>query len=345
MSAKPDAAATAAELLALPSESGVLAWPDAPLAWLRARPATWLRRLRQRPVLEQGFRPLAAALERDGWAVERESAGRFPLLLVSPPRQREAARAQFARALGLLAPGGRVLAAVPNAEGARSAEADLATLAGPVQTLSKHHCRVFWTAPLDPATLDQARIAAWQALDAPRPIEDGRFLSRPGVFAWDRIDAASALLADCLDPGLAGEAADLGCGWGYLGHALLSRCPGIAALDGFEAEAAALELARHNLAPFASRVRLGFHWHDVRAGLPGRYDLILSNPPFHQGRAAEPALGQAFIAAAAEALRPGGRLLLVANAHLPYEAALRARFSELRLRRAEAGFKVYEAQR
>ncbi|MCB7212868.1 methyltransferase, partial [Lactiplantibacillus plantarum] len=61
----------------------------------------------------------------------------------------------------------------------------------------------------------------WSALDAVRPIMGGRFLSRPGVFAWDRIDPASALLAEHLPADLAGRAADLGAGYGYLSRELL----------------------------------------------------------------------------------------------------------------------------
>ena len=44
----------------------------------------------------------------------------------------------------------------------------------------------------DPAAVDAVLLDDWIALDAPRVIADGRFVSRPGVFAWDRIDAASA---------------------------------------------------------------------------------------------------------------------------------------------------------
>jgi 16S rRNA (guanine1207-N2)-methyltransferase len=90
-------------------------------------------------------------------------------------------------------------------------------------------------------------------------------------------------------------------------------------------------------------VPVGFHWHDVTTGLPQAYDVIVSNPPFHQGRADEPWLGLAFIAAAAAALRPGGSLWLVANRHLPYEAALSSGFAHVRTVREDAGFKVIEA--
>jgi len=121
----------------------------------------------------------------------------------------------------------------------------------------------------------------------------------------------------------------------------------VTSLDLYEADARALELARSNLeganAGRATPAELDFLWHDVAAGLPRRYDFIVTNPPFHVGRADEPQLGRAFIAAAADALDPRGRLWLVANRHLPYESILDERFATVRTVTAEHGFKVFEA--
>src|SRR3546814_19332255 len=89
---------------------------------------------------------------------------------------------------------------------------------------------------------------------------------------------------------------------------------------------------------------LGVHGHAVTAGLAQRFDVIVTKPPFHaQGNAARPDIGRRFIAVAAEALKPGGRLWLVANRHLPYESVLDASFSSARLVAQRDGFKVVEA--
>jgi 16S rRNA (guanine1207-N2)-methyltransferase len=349
----------ALDALMLPFDDGTLARASGAL-FMRARagaalvPHEW-------PALacETAFRPDADALARAGFVVappDGEPAegtdsdargpaghGRSPLVLLLPPRQRDEARALFAEAFARATPGALVVASVANDAGARSAEADFARVAGPVNTRSKHKCRVFW-ARAGQHGGDPELAAEWGRLDAPRQVAGGRFLSRPGVFAWDRIDAASALLARHLPADLGGRAADLGAGYGFLASELLQRNPGIATLDAFEADARALAMARHNLAGFAPRVALGFHWHDVVAGLPGGYDVVVTNPPFHAPDGRErPDVGRAFIAAAAQALRPGGRLWLVANRHLPYEQALGAGFGEARLVAQEGGFKVVEA--
>lgn len=343
--AAPDAALAA---LFVPFDSGELTLPaDGRVLFLRARAGVRLREM-ARPgwLCEQGFMPFADELARNGLRVGEPAADEtFSLVLLLPPRQRDEARALFARALQHVAPGGVVLAAMPNAEGAKSGEADLAKLAGAVQHQSKHKCRVFWSSP-DTSVLDRAPLADWLALDAPRDIADG-YVSRPGLFAWDRIDRASALLAEHLPADLHGRVADLGAGYGYLSTQLIARCPRVEAVDLYEAEARALEPARINLARAAHacgrEVAVAVHWHDVTRGLARRYDAIVSNPPFHQGRADLPELGRAFIVSAAEALVPDGRLLIVANRHLPYEAVLASRFHDVRTRVVREGFKVIEA--
>lgn len=337
----------ALETLLLPFASGELAWPDAPALFLRARDGWALRQFPlRRLVCEQSFKSDADALVRAGLevveAASLASVG-FPLVLVLPPRQRDEMRALFARAVSLVAPGGIVAAAMANDEGAKSGESDLRRLAGLGGKLAKNHCRTFWTPPLHGGH-DAELFAQWSQLDAPRPILGGRFVSRPGVFAWDRIDAASALFAECLPDDLAGVGADLGAGYGFLSTEILSRNASVLQLHLYEAEARALECTRINLAPFADKVRINFRWHDVAAGLPQRYDFIVTNPPFHATqKAGRPDIGQRFIVVAAEALNPGGRLWLVANRHLPYEQTLGAHFARVRAVAERDGFKVVEA--
>jgi 16S rRNA (guanine1207-N2)-methyltransferase len=348
VSFSPAAHDAALEALFVPFDTGELTFPaDGRVLFLRARDGFRLREMAKTGwVCEQTFKPFAEALIRSRLKVETSGEARFPLVLVLPPRQRDEARALFAHALKRASDGGVVLAAVPNAEGAKSAQSDLQSVAGPLEQLSKHKCRVFWTQPLG-AQIDHDLVNAWAALDEPR-LNDAGYLSRPGLFAWDRVDTASALLADHLPTDLAGNVADIGAGYGYLSAQVIARCPAVTSIDLYEAEARALAPAQGNLEraqrDSGRAVTFALHWHDVIEGLPRRYDAIVSNPPFHQGRADLPELGRSFIDTAANALLPHGRLWLVANRHLPYEATLAARFNEVRTVVVQDGFKVIEAR-
>jgi 16S rRNA (guanine1207-N2)-methyltransferase len=344
--APPDVALDA---LFVPFDTGELRLPaDGRVLFMRARAGIRLREMASKSWLcEQGFIPFADELDRNGLRVDEPGDGeQFPLVLLLPPRQRDEARAAFARALQCLALGGTVLAAMPNTDGAKSGESDLAMLAGAVKHLSKHKCRVFWSTPVS-TDINQVLLAEWLKLDEPRATADG-YISRPGLFAWNRIDRASALLAEQLPTDLRGRVADLGAGYGYLGAQVIARCAGVTAIDLYEAEARALEPARINLEnarqASARKLEVAVRWHDVTRGLPQKYDAIVSNPPFHQGRADLPALGQAFITSAADALLPDGSLWLVANRHLPYEALLTQRFREVRAVTVQDGFKVIESR-
>lgn len=294
----------------------------------------------------QGFKPWADALAQAGLrSLPRlaDDDSRHACVLLPLPRQRDLARAQMVEGLRRLAPGGVLVVAQANDAGAKSATADLARLASPISVESKYHCRMAWTAP-DAQRIAPALEDEWLQAAAPRAVPGTNWLARPGVFARDRIDAGSALLADHLPADLAGAVADLGAGWGFLSATLLQRCAGIRALDLFEADAEALALAQANLATFEHPAERRFHWHDVRAGLPGGFDAVVSNPPFHMDGADDPQLGRDFIAAAAAALRPGGCFWLVANRHLPYEATLAASFATVREVAQRDGFKVIEAR-
>ena len=334
------------DALFLPFADGLLHLPaDGNVLFLRARNSFRLREVaRSGWLCEQSFKPFADALQHDGFHVaEPADDARFKLVLLLPPRQRDEARAWFAKAVRH-AEGGTVVACVPNAEGAKSAQADLAALIGSVSHLSKHKCRVFWGSA---DVHDGALLEAWLAIDRPQKNAAG-YMSRPGLFAWDRVDSASALLAAHLPDDLKGRVADFGAGYGYLAAQLIARCPSVTALDLYEAEARALEPARINLEQAMREHRralaVNVLWHDVTTGVAQRYDAVVCNPPFHQGRADLPELGRAFIAQAARALLPHGRLLLVANRHLPYEATLAAHFEQVRTLVTQEGFKVIEAK-
>lgn len=266
----------------------------------------------------QPFKPKATAWENAGFKRLDTPEGSWPLILLLPGKSRDETLAWFAKARDLLKPGGRLVAAMPNTAGAGRFEKELARATGGITSIQKHKCRAFH-ATLDDSW-DDTVFSEWRALAQRRTIPDSSFTTEAGIFSADHIDPGSRFLASKLPAGLRGKVADLGAGWGYLSDAVLRRCPNVERIDLFEADARALDCARENL---ASQDRgIGYHWHDVTAGLPESYDTIVMNPPFHTGQATDVDLGRKFLKVAAASLNRGGKLLLVANRQLPYEAEL-----------------------
>ncbi len=265
----------------------------------------------------QPLKPLATTWESAGFprsdALPRE---KWPLVLVLPGKSRDEALAWFAMARDRLEPGGKLLVAMPNTAGAGRFEKELSKATGNIVSIQKHKCRAFHASEDD--TWNEEIFNEWRALGEMREIAG--FTVQAGIFSSDHIDPGSQLLADHLPAHLHGNVADLGAGWGFLSDAVLKRCPKIQQLDLFEADARALDCARINLAKHGGEIH--FHWHDVTTGIPGIYDAIVMNPPFHTGQATDVDLGRAFLKTAAASLKRGGKLLLVANRQLPYEAVL-----------------------
>ena len=327
------------DTLLLPIAEDRIQWPEGPALFLRARYGHALSDApRDKLICEQTFKPAVDTLKRAGFTLRGDDRDTYRLTLVLPQRQRDENRALLARAVASTDAGGIVLAAASNVEGAKTLEGDLAALTGSVDSLSKHKCRAFWSR-IDPVKIDRDLLETWVAADGPRDI--GGYISRPGVFSWDRIDAGSKLLIEQLPHELSGRVADLGAGFGYLAKEILTLCPGVTHIDLYEAEQRALNLARQNLAAFGDRAS-GF-WADVTKGIQGEYDAIISNPPFHTDRADRHELGQAFIKSAAAALRRGGVFLMVANRHLPYEETLKAAFKTVTVLSETGAYKVFWA--
>ena len=252
----------------------------------------------------------------------------YAAALVCLPRSREAARALIARAAAEVAPSGVIAVDGQKTDGIDAALKELRGRLDLSESLSKAHGKLatFRAGP---------DLSDWLA--RPRLVEG--FQTLPGIFSADGPDRGSILLASALPAKLAGKVADLGAGWGFLAAEILKR-PGVKRLDLVEAEADALDCARHNV----TDPRAQFHWADATTWRPDSLlDAVVMNPPFHVGRDADPALGTAFIRAARRMLAPNGSLWLVANRHLPYDAALSEHFLAHEDVAGDGGFRVIHA--
>jgi len=256
--------------------------------------------------------------------------------VLAPPGtiERRYVLAQILRALG---PGGRMIALAPKDRGGARLAKELTTFGCAAADQPRRHHRICRAdRPSEPAGIAEAIDEG-----GPRHVDNLALCTQPGIFSWDRLDPGTALLLGNL-PALKGRGADLGCGLGILSRAVLAS-KAVTAMTLVEIDRRAVEMARRNVAD----PRATILWADIRTpGLvPDGLDFVVTNPPFHEGGAEDQALGRAFITRAAEVLRPGGTLWLVANAHLPYDAVLQAAFRNVAVAVQANGYRIYEARR
>ena len=231
--------------------------------------------------------------------------------------------------------------------------------------VNKELARGFGRVDVSPGVGKHRMIIGSRPLSSPSLLEFPRrgVISRRGVgefevrahgacFSGTKSDEGSALLIDSLLGLLDDEAPesvlDLGCGNGWLLTAA-TRASGANTGLGIDVSKAAVASARATAE--ANGVDVDAILGDAAdpeepalAGL-GEFDLILLNPPFHQGTAIETATAAALMATAAKHLAPGGQVLTVFNSHLRYRGRLESMIGPSRQLARNKKFTVISSRR
>src|SRR5690606_206996 len=254
--------------------------------------------------------------------------GSYDRVLLPLPPDRDLARRWMRRARDVLAPGGDALLAGAHAEGAKSSTADAAKVLGaPISDgyrqkhrFARFRRREVTAGPLPAwATVDGIKPGSWQRFTVTIDGEEIDLETQPGVFAANRLDAGTALLLAHLNIAERERVLDVGCGAGVIGVSAHRR--GARLVDMVDANLLAVQAASRNASrlDIPGRVLAGDVYGPVG---DARYDLIVSNPPFHRGKDIDLSVADRLIGAAPRHLLPGGRILIVANAFLAYGKAM-----------------------
>lgn len=180
--------------------------------------------------------------------------------------------------------------------------------------------------------------------------EPCRIDSKPGLFGWNKIDQGSQYLVDQLSNLLNARAGkphnkplntlDLGCGYGYLtlAAAQLDACKTITHWTMTDNNAAAVATAEHNIK--LNGINAEVIAADCGDLLSGTFDLIVCNPPFHQGFSLEGDLTNRFLATTKRLLAPQGIAVFVVNQFIPLERKASGLFRHINTCASNGSFKV-----
>lgn len=330
------------DTLFLPFFNGQIDAAGKDVLFVNAAPCAGLDLLSQsRLIVQQFFKPAAQSLQSAGYQVHTSFPDKaFDCVIIACPKGKMETQHWIAKGTMLLREGGFLICAAENEAGGKRLkkwlnEAGFQTVSEDMKNKARV-CRATKTEKHD--------CEEWFQAGELQTIAEDKFFSQPGIFGWDKIDKGSEILPQHIPADLSGTGADFGCGYGYLSSFLLQRNPAIQELIAIDADFRAIRAAEKNLEKYNITKR--FLWEDLTRPLPHLQDMldwIVMNPPFHEGKTTDSDIGREFIVNAHKALRSGGVLYMVANAHLPYEDLLAGTYTHVEKKHEGGGFKVFAA--
>lgn len=266
----------------------------------------------------------------------------FDAVILHLPTNRDLTTLTLEVAASRLTPGGTILIYGANQEGIKSVQDHLAPWFEQSEVVVYKHRERVMAATRTTAT-ESLRGNLSQFEKKVKATIDKRsltFVSYPGMFAHGLIDEGTKLLLkhlpDC-SPGA--RVLDMGSGTGVLARAVQERTPDVS-IDAVDVNAFAIEATKKNVP--------GVHaiWGNSWEAVPteAKYNLIISNPPVHQGAHQTTQPLEYFISNAKNHLASDGSMVLVVQGTIPVKKF----FDRANLRSAlmaeDATYQVWQAR-
>ena len=270
---------------------------------------------------------------------------RFDCVIALQPKGRLAWEQTILDAAAVLRTGGVFYLAGTNRGGIKSAARFVERAFGNVTVLAyRGGCRVLRATKQD-VPIPASNYYTWAEIAAQVCDERLAYVSKPGLFSWDRLDGGTRLLIEAMqDHPLRStdQVLDVGCGSGVLTlFAALQAREGH--VIGVDVDCRAVAATRRTLA-LNKISNAEAILSDCGEAVQGRtFTSVVTNPPFHQQQATTYAIAEQIIKDAARLLEHGGRLVLVANSFLKYRPLIEAAFGNVTLLRESNRFKVWQA--
>jgi len=161
----------------------------------------------------------------------------------------------------------------------------------------------------------------------------------PGVFGYKNIDLGSKLLASTFSKNMKGEILDVGCGSGILSAYLLKKSPN-SFLTMIDNKESAILSSRETL--YANNLKANVILSDIYSNIENKFDLIISNPPFHNDLKVSFSIIKSIITNSVKYLKRNGEIRFVVNKCFNYDSILKIKFKKYKIIETTNLYKVYQ---
>jgi len=255
-------------------------------------------------------------------------------LLYFWPKSKQEAEFQLSNLLSLLAIGSDIFIIGENRSGIHSVEKMLTSMIKMRKIDSAYRCRLYY------GRLDRQVKFDYNSWWHSYQVGDTIIKTLPGVFSRNHLDAGSQLLLSTFKPNLEGSVLDIASGSGVLATVLAKNSPKIKLILS-DVSAAAIEASRATLS--INNIKAKVIASNLYSDINSYFDLIISNPPFHERSQTRLRTTERLIREAKAYLNISGKLRIVANAFLPYSSMLDDTFGNHEILTQNSRFKVYQA--
>jgi 16S rRNA (guanine1207-N2)-methyltransferase len=274
--------------------------------------------------------------------LQQEQYQKFDAVLLQLPKGRQLARRWLFQAFNALVDGGNLYLSGSNHTGIQSVVKDAKELFGSGQIIAyKKGNRIaqFSKRAGDVSKPDWTQSPGiaphtWVEFSIPLPNHTFQVRSLPGVFSFDHLDPGTEMLLSVIRTPSGSHVLDVGCGYGIIG--LYAATQGAGLVDLLDNNLLAVAACRETIALNGITNAEVFAGDLLTPVVKNKYDLILSNPPFHAGHAVDYQIAQAMISQSYRALDPGGQMIIVANCFIRYDRLIKEIFGNISIL-AESG--------
>ncbi len=285
-----------------------------------------------RPEVAQAVREAGGRVEswhryarQGGSASAWAPAGPFDAATLRLPKAKDELDMALHAAVSVLEVGAPLWVYGANDEGARSAGRIIEPLMGPARTVqSGGRCRVLEAVRPPNGPRPRGTLEEWRRFTSVGfPGGPREWISYPGVFAHGRLDTGTRALLEAMRtfPVDGRRVLDFACGSGVIGAFVSALEPPAARVDFLDRDAVALTAADENVPGARLILSDGFEALNEE-----RYDVIVSNPPYHEGKAQTDEVVELLVRGAPDHLAMGGSLVFVTQRRLPVAALMESTF-------------------